>query len=143
MGGKVFWLALTIALAAGEAATAGLTVIWFAIGALGGLAAAFLGCELWVQLVAFVVLSGLSLALLRPVAAKHFSIQRSPTNADRVIGREAQVTQEINNTAGQGQVVIMGQTWTARSQLGVVIPAGVTVKVLRIEGVKVFVEAIG
>lgn len=140
MGDKIFWVVLTIALAAGEAATAGLTVIWFAVGALAGLAAAFLDFELWVQLVAFVVLSGLSLALLRPVAARRFFIQRSPTNADRVIGREAQVTQEINNVAGEGQVLVMGQTWTARSQLGVVIPAGTKVKVLRIEGVKVFVE---
>jgi len=40
MGDKIFWVALTIALSAGEAATAGLTVIWFAIGALAGLAAA-------------------------------------------------------------------------------------------------------
>lgn len=142
MGDKVFWVALTIALAAGEAATAGLTVIWFAIGALGALAAAFLGCELWVQLVVFVAASALSLALLRPVAARHFFTQRSPTNADRVIGREAQVTEEINNVAGQGQVVIMGQTWTARSQMNVIIPAGARVKVLRIEGVKVFVEKI-
>ena len=117
MGDKIFWVALTIALSAGEAATAGLTVIWFAV-------------------------SGLSLALLRPVTAKHFFTPRSPTNADRVIGKEAQVTQEINNEAGQGQVLVLGQTWTARSQLGVVIPAGVMVRVLRIEGVKVFVEAV-
>ena len=142
MGDKIFWVALTIALSAGEAATAGLTVIWFAIGALAGLAAAFLGFEIWVQLVVFVAVSGLSLALLRPVTAKHFFTPRSPTNADRVIGKEAQVTQEINNEAGQGQVLILGQTWTARSQLGVVIPAGVMVRVLRIEGVKVFVEAV-
>ena len=35
-----------------------------------------------------------------------------------------------------------GQVWTARSAQNVVIPAGTDVRVLRIEGVKVFVEAL-
>ena len=142
MGETVFWVALTIAMAVGEATTAGLTCIWFALGAVGGLLVALLGGALWVQLIVFVVISALALALVRPMAAKHFFAKRAPTNADRVIGREAQVTQEINNASASGQVVVLGQVWSARSQHGVVIPAGTQVKVLRIEGVKVFVEAI-
>ena len=87
-------------------------------------------------------MSLLCLAAVRPLAKQLLNSRVEPTNADRVIGKEAQVTQEINNEAGQGQVLVLGQTWTARSQLGVVIPAGVMVRVLRIEGVKVFVEAL-
>ena len=62
------------------------------------------------------------------------------TNADRAIGQEAQVTEDIDNIHGKGAVVIRGVTWTARSEDGSIIPAGTMVKVLRIEGVKVFVE---
>ena len=39
-------------------------------------------------------------------------------------------------------VVIRGVVWTARSEDGLPVPAGALVRVLRIEGVKVFVERV-
>lgn len=136
---KITWLALLILFGAGEAITVGLTSIWFAIGALGGLICALMGGAVWLQIGAFLVLSGLSLALARPLAKRFLIPGYSPTNADLVIGKDAVVIQEINNLLGQGQVKIAGQFWSARSQDDSVIPEGETVKVLRIEGVKVFV----
>lgn len=142
MGFKVFWLAAIIALCVGEAATVGLVCIWFAAGAAAGFLAAVLGCRFWVQLVVFAVVSAAALALIRPAASRHIKPRRSPTNADRVVDQTAKVTEAIDNEAGTGQVSVLGQVWTARSELGVVIPAGTQVKVRRIEGVKVFVEAL-
>lgn len=142
MGFKVFWLAAMIALCAGEAATVGLVCIWFAAGALGAFLAACAGTQLWVQLIVFAVVSALTLALVRPAAERHVKPRRSPTNADRVLNQTAVVTEPVDNEAGTGQVSVLGQVWTARSELGVVIPAGAQVRVLRIEGVKVFVEAL-
>ena len=136
------WLILMIVLIVAEAATVGLTFLWFAVGALGALVAAVLGAELWIQIVVFLVLSALALALVRPFVAKLLLPKKEATNADRIIGKSAVVTQEINNLLGTGQVKIAGQPWTARSQHDVVIPAGAEVKVLRIEGVKVFVESL-
>lgn len=136
------WLIVLIVLVVGEAITVGLTFIWFAVGALGGLLTAIWGGSIWLQMVVFLVLSGVTLALVRPVAAKLLKTGVSPTNADRVIGKTAVVTQDIDNIAGKGQVNICGQVWTARSEHQVVIPAGAEVKVLRIEGVKVFVETL-
>lgn len=142
MGLKVFWLAVIIALCAGEAATVGLVCIWFAAGALGAFLAACAGIQLWLQLIVFAGVSALTLALVRPAAARHIRPRRSPTNADRVVDQTAIVTEAVDNGAGTGQVNVLGQAWTARSELGVVIPAGTQVKVRRIEGVKVFVEAL-
>ena len=142
MGFKVFWLAILIALCAGEAATVGLVCIWFAIGALAAFLAACVGCHFWVQLIVFAAVSAGALALVRPAAARFIRPRRSPTNADRVIGQTALVTEAVDNEAGTGRVNVLGQAWTARSQLGVVIPAGTQVKVCRIEGVKVFVETL-
>ena len=136
---KITWLALLILFGAGEAVTVGLTSVWFAVGSLGGLVCAMAGGNIWVQMGTFLVLSGLSLALVRPLARRFLTPGYSATNADRVIGADAVVTQEINNLLGQGLVNVNGQTWTARSQDESVIPPGETVKVLRIEGVKVFV----
>ena len=142
MGFKVFWLAVVIALCAGEAATVGLVCIWFAAGALAAFLAACAGVHFWLQLIVFAVVSALALALIRPAAERHIKPRRSPTNADRVIGQTAMVTETVDNEAGTGQVNVLGQVWTARSELDVVIPAGAQAKVRRIEGVKVFVEAL-
>lgn len=139
---KIAWLALLILFSVGEAVTVGLTSVWFAVGALGALLCALFGGTLWLQLGVFLALSGLSLALARPMAKKFLTPGYSATNADRVIGQEAVVTETIDNLHGQGQVNIAGQTWTARSQDDAVIPEGTLVRVLRIEGVKVFVSPI-
>lgn len=136
---KVAWLALLILFSVGEAVTVGLTSIWFAVGSLGALLCALVGGGVWLQVGVFLALSGVTLALVRPLAKKFLSPGYSATNADRVIGQEAVVTQTIDNLHGQGQVNIAGQTWTARSQDDTVIPEGTLVRVLRIEGVKVFV----
>lgn len=139
MGFKVFWLAAVIALCAGEAATVGLVCIWFAAGALGAFLVACVGGPFWLQLIVFASVAAAALALLRPAVSRFAHPQRSPTNADRVIGQTAMVTETVDNEAGTGQVNVLGQVWTARSELNVVIPAGTQVNVQRIEGVKVFV----
>ena len=142
MGPSAIWLIALIVLVIGEAITVGLTFIWFAVGALGGLVVAGLGGAVWLQVVVFLVLSSLSLLLVRPLATRFMKTSHSPTNADRVIGKTALVTEAIDNVAGRGQVNISGQVWSARSEHQVVIPAGARVKILRIEGVKVFVETL-
>ena len=139
---KIIWLVLLIVFAASEAATVGLTSIWFAAGALAALVAALLGGALWVQIALFLAVSLLCLAAVRPLARRHLNDRVEPTNADRVIGAEAQVTENIDNIHGKGAVVIRGMTWSARSEDGGPIAVGTMVRVLRIEGVKVFVTPI-
>ena len=122
----------------------GLTSIWFALGSLGALIVSSLGFGFWPQFITFVVLSAISMALLRPIARKLLKPNYSATNADRVLGTTGLVTEEINNIAGKGLVNLSGgQVWSARSsQTDGVIPAGQEVRVLKIQGVKVIVEPI-
>ena len=141
MNMTIFWLIAFILFVVGEAVTVGLVSIWFALGSLGALAAAALGGGLWLQIVIFLLLSALSLMLLKPLSRKWMAGHKAArTNADRVIGETALVTEDIDNTMATGQVRVDGQIWTARSAHGVVIPAGSRVKVLSIQGVKVMVE---
>ena len=86
--------------------------------------------------------AALALALFKPLSTKFLKPKVSATNADRVIGAQALVTETINNTQAQGQVKVSGQVWSARAAQDVVIPAGRDVKILRIEGVKVIVETV-
>ncbi len=139
---QIMWLVLLVVFAAGEAATVGLTSIWFAAGSLAALIAALLGGPLWVQLTLFLAVSLLCLVAARPLAKRHLNSKVEPTNADRVIGETAQVIEDVDNIHGKGAVVIRGMTWSARSQDGGPITTGTMVRVLRIEGVKVFVEPI-
>ena len=136
------WLILLVVLVTGEAITVGLTFIWFAVGALGGLLVSVLGGPVWLQVTVFLILSAVTLILVRPVAAKLLTPGISPTNADRILSQIALVTEEIDNIAETGQVKLFGQVWTARSENGEVIPAQSRVRILRIEGVKVFVRMV-
>ena len=139
---KIVWLVLLLLFAGGEAISVGLTSIWFAAGSLAALIAALLGGPLWVQIALFLAVSLLCLAAVRPLARRHLNNKVEATNADRAIGQEALVTEDIDNVHGKGAVIIRGIAWTARSEDGAPIPAGTMVKVLRIEGVKVFVERV-
>ncbi len=136
---SVVWLALLVLFAIVEAATVGLVSIWFAAGALVALLSTFFTANIWFQIALFLIVSGVSMAVIRPLARKHVLPTVVPTNADRVIGRQAVVTEGIDNLNGKGAVTIFGVAWTARSEDGSVIPQGATVTVKRIEGVKLFV----
>ncbi len=136
----IFWLAAFIVFAIGEAVTVGLVSVWFAVGALAALFATALGAGLWLQITVFLGVSALALALFKPLSSKFLKPRVSATNADRVIGSAALVTETIDNTQAKGQVKVNGQVWSARSAQDIVIPAGTDVKVLRIEGIKVIVE---
>ena len=141
MNMTIFWLIAFILFVVGEAVTVGLVSIWFAVGSLGAQLADALGGGLWLQIAVFLILSALSLMLLKPLSRKWMAGHKAArTNADRVIGETALVTEDIDNTMATGQVQVDGQIWTARSAHGVVIPAGSRVKVLSIQGVKVMVE---
>ena len=135
----IFWLAAFFAFSIGEAVTVGLVSVWFAVGALAGLFATALGAGLWLQITVFLGVSALALTLFKSLSSKFLKPKVSATNADRVIGAAALVTETIDNTQAQGQVKVKGQIWSARSAQDIVIPAGRDVKVLRIEGVKVIV----
>ena len=103
--------------------------------------AAMAGAGLLIQLVLFLAVSAAALAATRPLVKKLSAGRAVPTNADRVLGRTARVTETIDNDSASGAVYVDGKTWTARSADGSVLPAGSRVEIRRMEGVKLIVEA--
>ena len=134
------WVVLIVVFLVVEGATAGLTSIWFAAGALAALAAVFLDASVWLQIAVFLVVSVIALIATRPLAKKYVNKKAEPTNADKVIGGNAAVTERIDNFAGTGAVTVSGRLWTARSATDEPIEAGTLTVVRRIEGVKLIVE---
>ncbi len=137
----LIWLGVVILFGIAEAATLGLTSVWFAVGALAAMVCALLGAGVIVQMVVFAVVSCLMLALVRKKVQGLFNVTRQPTNADRILGETGIVTEAIDNTLAVGAVKVCGTTWTARSIHDEPIPAGAQVVIRSIEGVKVLVES--
>ena len=136
----MFWIVLAIALAISEAATMGLTAIWFAIGSLAGALVAYFDVSIVIQISVALSVSAVLLYFTRPVITKWLHVKKVPTNLDRTIGQKGIVMEEINNQEGTGQVKIGGLMWTAHSQEDQIIPAHTEVEVVAIEGVKAIVR---
>lgn len=134
------WIAAIIIFGVAEAATAGLTSIWFVLGAVAGLIAAVCGGPIWLQVGLFFAVSIAALAFTRPLVAKWMKKDIKPTNADRVLGGVGRVTERINNALPSGAVYIDGKTWTARSADDSIIEPDAAVRILRMEGVKLIVQ---
>ena len=138
----ILWLGLMVLFLVIEAATVTMVSLWFAGGALAALAVSALGGSFAVQIIAFALVSTVMLALLRPMARKHFTPRLTKTNVDSVIGTEGYVTSDIDNVAATGTVKLGAMEWTARSATGEKISTGTLVKVEKIEGVKAFVTPV-
>ncbi|RKJ81816.1 NfeD family protein [Butyricicoccus sp. 1XD8-22] len=136
----LLWIAVILVTVALEAATLTLSSIWFSVGGIAALIAASLGFGFGSQLVVFVLFSAALLVLVRPFCRRFLRPKGAATNADRVIGQTAVVTEEIRNVDAVGAVQVFGQVWTARSADGKDYPAGTQVVVREIQGVKVIVD---
>lgn len=134
------WIAAIIIFGVAEAATAGLTSIWFVLGSVAGLIAAVCGGPVWLQVGLFFAVSIAALAFTRPLVVKLMKKDIKPTNADRVLNNVGRVTERIDNALPSGAVYIDGKTWTARSADGEVIEPDAAVRILRMEGVKLIVQ---
>ena len=134
------WIGAIVIFGVAEAITAGLGSIWFVLGSVAGLIAAICNGPLWLQVVLFFVVSVLTLIATRPLVARMVTKDNVATNADRVLGKTARVTEVIDNTIPTGAVYIDGKTWTARSANDEVIAVSEMVRVVKMEGVKLIVE---
>ena len=131
----LLWLIASGLFAAGEMASLDLVLLMFAGGALGGMTVALVGGSTALQLIAFIVVSGLLLFVVRPIAKKHL-VDRTPLQLDGVetlIGRTARVTREVDVSGGR---IRMGaDEWTARSQhSGESFEVGRTVRIMQVDG---------
>lgn len=138
----VLWLIAAVILAIGEIATTGLFLAPFAGGALIAALLAAGGAGATVEWAAFLVVSVVLLAALRPVAREHQRTRgRLRTGTAALVGQTATVVERIANAEGVGCVRLDGEIWTARAyDDDEVIEPGARVQVLEIRGATALVS---
>ncbi len=139
---QFLWIILAVAFLIVEFGTVSLVSIWFVGGSLAALGAYYLGAPLWLQVLVFAAVSLVLLLLLRPFLRKFVNPHKVPTNVDALIGKEALVTEAIDNLAAVGTVKVDGVVWSARSASGAHIPVGTVVAIQAVEGVKAIVKPV-
>lgn len=117
----ILWIVVMVVGVLVEAATLTLVSIWFAVGALGAVIAELLGASSTVQLIIFVVLSALMIAITRPLLKKIMPAKYTPTNSELDVGKQAVVIETIDNDRNEGRVRLDGVDWNAVSDDGSVI----------------------
>ena len=137
--GWLIWLAMMVLFGVVEMATVNLVSIWFVGGSLAAMIAALAGAGIWTQLILFLVTAGALLSCLRPFVRKYVTPNRTATNADMALGREAYLTESVDNIRGTGALKLDGKVWTVRSADQQILPEGTLVKIVRLEGVKLYV----
>lgn len=138
----ILWVAAMVVFAVVEAATVSVVSVWFIGGAAAALVVQLLGGGWIWQIVAFLVASALLLACLRPFVKKYVTPRKIATNAEALVGKEAVITEEVNNLLGTGALKLEGKTWSVRSHTQQVLPQGCVVKIVKIEGVKLVAEPV-
>ena len=126
------WLIIFAACLVIEIITLGLTTIWACGGALIAMIIAL-------QVVAFLIVTTILFFTTRPLAKKHMDNKLEKTNVESLIGKHVIVSADIDNLKSQGQVMIGGVEWTARSKNGDTIESGTEVVIDEISGVKAIV----
>ncbi len=104
------WLGVMAVAVFLEMATMSLVSVWCAIGALVTVFAAYFGAPLQVQLLLFVGVSIVTAAVVRPLAKKYADPHKVPTNADRLLGMDAKVTETIDNAHSTGAACVDSKT---------------------------------
>jgi membrane protein implicated in regulation of membrane protease activity len=131
----LLWLIAAGLFGAGEMISLDLVLLMFAGGAVGGMTVALLGGAVVWQLLAFILVSGVLLGLVRPIAKRHLT-DKTPLQLDGVdtlIGRTARVTRAVDGSSGR--IKLGADEWSARTQhSGEAFPVGHTVRIVQVDG---------
>lgn len=135
----VVWLIFGVIFIIGEILTPTFFLFWFGIGAFVA-SAVSVAFGTIVQVISFIVVSGLLVILTRPLTKKLTKEQPRKIHIDEIIGKIGLVIETIDNEQGKGLVKINSDTWRAYSNDDSVIQEGEKVKILKVEGAHVIVE---
>ena len=136
------WMVLAAVFIIGEIFTGGFFVLWFGVGALLAGVAAMLGLGAAWQWAIFVVASGVLVIVSRRFAQAVTDEQPPGVGADRTVGRQGVVLEEIDNIRDSGRVRIGKEEWRAQSEAGEKIAENIEIKVTGVVGTHLVVARV-
>lgn len=135
------WVAVTMVMGIGEIFTAGFFLLPFALGAALAAAAAWLDLHGAVQWLLFFGGTAVSMLVLRRFMGRQDRPDDLPVGANRYIGMEARVIEDIDLVANTGRVRVESDEWRAVAESGPVAE-GSLVRVTALHGTKLDVEVL-
>jgi len=137
------WIAAAVILSIGELLTVGFFLLPFAVGAAAAAVLAFMGVSVPIQLVTFVVISVIFLAVLQRFAKREQETDGPAlAGADRYAGRNAIVLQPVGHFDTSGMVKMGTEEWRATVDADIEIPQGAVVRIVEVRGTRFVVEPI-
>lgn len=127
------WLIFAVVLFLAEAMMLDFYVIWFGFGALAGAVLLWMGCALPAQIAGFVIVSVVSLLLLRkPLVGLVHRKPVVPSNVQAMIGQKVTALDEVRPGVG-GRVKVHGEVWRAETD-GQPVKPGETASIVKVDG---------
>lgn len=136
----MFWLIATGIFFIGEMLTTGFLIFWLGVGSLLALVVSLFTSNLFVQTAVFVISSILLIFATKPLADRFSKKDVVPTNVYTLAGKKGIVLETIDPKIGKGQIKVGGEVWSALCNENLVIPKDSEVEIVRIQGVKVYVN---
>mgnify|MGYP001813897785 FL=1 len=137
------WVGAAVVLAVGELFTAGFFLLPFAVGAAAAAVLAFLGVSVPIQLVTFVVISVVFLAVLQRFARQEQDdTVAAQAGANRFVGKLAIVIEPVKYLDTTGMVRMGTEEWRATVDSDIVIPKGARVEIVEVRGTRLVVKPI-
>ncbi len=137
------WALAGLALVVAEIAGSGFFLIFLALGALTSAALSWVWPEtaLWILVLAFSLVSSMSLLFFRKPMMKRFGMDGQPPSPPPEIVAEAAFPLEDILPGGTGKAALRGSSWTARNAGEVVLAKGGRCRVEHVDGLTIWIKA--
>lgn len=138
-----FWLIFGGIFLIGEMATTGFLLFWLTVGCVITAVVSIFIPNIVFQTAVFVISSIILIFATKPFVNKFAGNKKVvPTNVYTLNGKKAIVIEDINPSEGKGLIKVNGEIWSAICDGNVNIPKDSEVEIIKIEGVKAYVNPI-
>ena len=138
MSAIIFWIIIAGIAIAIDIATSNFLFAWFVVGAVTAMVADFIGVSFGIQVIIFLIVNLITIAIGYPWAKKKFkkSVKRIPLMEETYIGR---IMKAEENIIDRARVKVDGVYWTVQNT-GEEIKIGENFKIIGIEGIKLNIK---
>lgn len=136
----IFWVIIALGALVIDIVTSSFMFIWFALGAIAAVIALVFNAPVVVQVIIFVAVSGVCMAVGYPIVKKTIkkTVNKTLTMEEGYIGKEFTITKDIDVKAN---IKFEGIYWTVKN-VGKPLKEGDLVQIIGLEGNKLLIAKV-